>query len=802
MLQLRNISKSYTTGDFTQVALNSVSLNFRQSEFVAILGQSGSGKTTFLNVIGGLDRYDSGDLIISGKSTKSFRDKDWDAYRNRSVGFVFQSYNLIPHLNIVDNVEMGMTLSGVSAAKRHHRAVEVLKRVGLQDHLHKRPNQLSGGQMQRVAIARALVNNPDIILADEPTGALDTQTSEQIMDLIKEIAADKLVIMVTHNPELATRYADRVVRFSDGKVVSDTRPLSDEEVDSHYRLRRTSMSFMTALKLSGKNILTKKWRTTLTAFASSIGIIGIALVLSLSNGFDQQISSYETGALSNFPITINQTAMSLDPANRPDWRKQQEGAYPDTPVIYPYDPSENSMVHTNVLTPDYLDYVSKIDPTLLDGISYQRSLNLNLLKSDGTTATPVSIKDINLTSYPSKPEGASGNYLEQYYDLLAGQYPTGKTDLVLVVDDHNRLKTTTLQALGLPSEKETLDFDQVLGHELKLIMNNDYYKKSGDYYTVNGNAADLMTLYKSGKATTLKIVGVVRAKKDATIASLSAGVAYSDELAKYFIANAQNSDVVKAQKAASFNVLNGSPLAEKSSGGVLGQMAQMGMDNGGRPGQPQAVPGQGLRGTSIPSLSKDEVLGMLGATEIPTAISLYPVNFDAKEQINAYLDAWNTGKAEDDQIQYTDMASIVTKLSGGIMDGITIVLVAFAAISLVVSLIMIGIITYISVMERTREIGVLRALGARKKDISRVFNAETFIIGTFSGLLGIGIAYLLTIPTNHVLYNLTELENVAQLNPVHAFGLVVVSVCLTMLGGFIPAKMAAKKDPVIALRTE
>lgn len=796
MLQLNNIVKSYKTGDFTQVALDKVSLNFRESEFVAILGQSGSGKTTLLNVVGGLDQYDSGELIINGQSTKHFQDSDWDAYRNNSVGFIFQSYNLISHLSIVDNVEMGMTLSGVSTSEKNKKAMEVLEKVGLKDHVHKKPNQLSGGQMQRVAIARALANNPDIILADEPTGALDSETSEQIMDLIKTIAEDKLVIMVTHNPELAERYADRVIKFSDGKPISDSNPLANQKTTSNYTLKKTSMNFLTALKLSGKNIATKKWRTGLTAFASSIGIIGIALILSLSNGFDKQISSYEAGAMSNFPITISQTAMSMDISEHAASGGTDLPSYPTEKKLFPYDPSANSILHTNVLTTEYLAYLEKIDPALIDGISYTRTVNMNMLKSDGEKATTLNKGNISFSPYPSKHGDVTESYLEQYYDVLEGTYPSKMTDLVLIVDEYNRLTDASIDALGLKYDVDSINFADLIGNELKLVMNNDYYQRNGEQFAVKGKASNLIDMYNSDKAETLNIVGVIRAKEGSKISTLPAGIAYSDELATYFIKDAQQSEIVLAQQKADFNVLTGQLLSNDiaakgssamASGGILG--AGGGMSAGMTAGL-SAAP------------TKEEMLGSLGATEIPTSVSLYPIDFSSKESITAYLDKWNADLDTKDKVMYTDLAAIVTSVSGSIMDGITLVLIAFAAISLVVSLIMIAIITYISVMERTKEIGVLRALGARKKDITRVFNAETFIIGACSGILGIGITYLLTIPVNAILYNLTDLSNVAQLNPMHALTLGIISVVLTMIGGFIPAKMASKKDPVSALRSE
>jgi putative ABC transport system permease protein len=796
MLQLKDITKSYKTGDFTQVALNKVSLNFRESEFVAILGQSGSGKTTLLNIIGGLDQYDSGELTINGQSTKHFQDGEWDAYRNNSVGFIFQSYNLISHLSIVDNVEMGMTLSGVSTSEKNRKAIEVLEKVGLIDHIHKKPNQLSGGQMQRVAIARALANNPDIILADEPTGALDSETSEQIMELIKTIAEDKLVIMVTHNPELAEQYADRIIKFSDGSSVSDTNPLATQKATSNYTLKKTSMNFLTALKLSGKNIATKKWRTGLTAFASSIGIIGIALILSLSNGFDKQISTYETGAMSNFPITINQSAMSIDVSDHAAMGGTDLPMYPSEKTMIPYDPTENSIIHMNVLSAEYIDYLDKIDPELIDGISYTRTVNLNMLKSDGEIASTVNKGNISFSTYPSKQGDSTGSYLEQYYDVLEGSFPTKETDLVMIVDQYNRMNNAALDALGINYNVDSIELADLVGYELKLIKNDDFYKKNGEQFTVNGKASNLIEMYNTDEAITLNIVGVIREQEDSKMSTLPAGITYSDELATQFIEDAKKSEIVMAQQEADYNVLTGQILSDDIAGSGMAGMAQAGM--------PSMDPSMAAAmAAAIPTAStKEDILASLGATGIPTSVSLYPLDFGTKESITAYLDEWNTDLATKDQVLYTDLAAIVTSISGGIMDGITMVLIAFAAISLVVSLIMISIITYISVMERTKEIGVLRALGARKKDITRVFNAETFIIGVCSGVLGIGITYLLTIPVNAILYNLTELSNVAQLNPIHAITLGIISVVLTMLGGFIPAKMAAKKDPVTALRSE
>lgn len=785
MLQLKNIKKSYTTGDFTQVALNNVSLNFRKSEFVAILGQSGSGKTTCLNIIGGLDHYDSGDLIINGKSTKKFKDSDWDAYRNNSIGFIFQSYNLITHLSIIDNVEMGMTLSGVSSAEKHKKAMEVLEKVGLKAHMHKKPNQLSGGQMQRVAIARALANDPDIILADEPTGALDTSTSEQIMDLIKEIADDKLVIMVTHNPELAEKYADRIVKFKDGEVVDDTNPYEHVKEDTGYALKKTSMSFATALKLSGKNISTKKWRTALTAFASSIGIIGIAMILSLSSGFQIQIDKFQRDALSEFPIIISQTAMNTDEESmekmRGEMKKIKEGddTIRNSDKVYLYDPTEGVLIHKNVITDDYLKYINDIDPKILSSIGYTRMTGMNILGQKNGVISPVSVaigmnmsnnsqpqpggmNGMGLSSYPEPLEASSTSYLEKNYDLLAGKYPQDETSLVLVIDSQNRIDYSVLKNLGFDTDNvESIDFKDIVGTEFKLITNNDFYTKTEMDTFLRGT--DYNAMYNSKNSVSLKISGIVRLKEDVPFGIVGNGIAYSDKLVQRVIDSSIDSEIVKAQREADHNVITMEKFDEPA---------------------------------------KTMFLSYLGGESTPAVVYLYPTDFESKDAVLEYLDAYNKGKAKEDTIIYSDLASSMTEMTGGIMNAITMVLIAFAGISLVVSLIMIGIITYISVLERTKEIGVLRALGARKKDITRVFNAETFIIGASSGILGISIAYLLTIPVNVVIEGATDLPHVAQLNPLHAFALLAISVTLTLIGGLLPARMAAKKDPVEALRTE
>ena len=773
MLEIKHIKKSYKTGDFVQKALNDVSIQFRQNEFVAILGPSGSGKTTLLNVLGGLDHYDSGDLIINGKSTKNFKAADWDAYRNNSVGFIFQSYNLIGHISIQDNVEMALALSNVKKKERRKRAREALKSVGLLEHAHKRPNQLSGGQMQRVAIARSLVNNPDIILADEPTGALDSNTSKQIMDLIQKIASDKLVIMVTHNQDLAYQYATRVIEVKDGKVVSDSNPLTKEEQEEEqYKLKKTKMSFMEALYLSFNNIMTKKGRTLITAFASSIGIIGIALILSLSNGFDLQIDKFERGILSAMPIMISKQSMDLDEESLIQLTGEEQEKYPDKQTVIPKDNALESLVHQNKINDDYIDYIENISSDLVYGVSYTKMTALNVLTEHDGKVSVADTQDISFSALPkSLDENTPNAAMEAYYDILAGTLPQKKEDIVLIVDASNRVNTEILQLLGFDTMDE-IPFDEIIGKTIKVALNDDFYVKMGDYFVRN---PDLQSVYDN--SITLTVSGILRMKEDFPSYVASASLCYTDELLDEVIAANNESEIVKAQQASDVNVLTGMPFSDST-------------------GNPSSSSSAGM------TMTKDTVLGYLGADQTPYMIYLFPKDFERKDELLKYLDAYNDDKEDDDKVIYMDQAELISSMSSSIMSAVTIVLIAFSSISLIVSSIMIGIITYISVLERTKEIGILRALGARKKDISRVFNAETFIIGITSGLIGIGIALILTIPTNQIIYNLTELENVAILNPLHALILILVSMTLTMIGGFIPARIAAKKDPVEALRTE
>ena len=773
MLEIKHIKKSYKTGDFVQKALNDVSIQFRQNEFVAILGPSGSGKTTLLNVLGGLDHYDSGDLIINGKSTKNFKAADWDAYRNNSVGFIFQSYNLIGHISIQDNVEMALTLSNVKKKERRKRAREALKSVGLLEHAHKRPNQLSGGQMQRVAIARSLVNNPDIILADEPTGALDSNTSKQIMDLIQKIASDKLVIMVTHNQDLAYQYATRVIEVKDGKVVSDSNPLTKEEQEEEqYKLKKTKMSFMEALYLSFNNIMTKKGRTLITAFASSIGIIGIALILSLSNGFDLQIDKFERGILSAMPIMISKQSMDLDEESLVQLTGEEQEKYPDKQTVIPKDNALESLVHQNKINDDYIDYIENIPSDLVYGVSYTKMTALNVLTEHDGEVSVADTQNISFSALPkSLDENTPNAAMEAYYDILAGTLPQKKEDIVLIVDASNRVNTEILQLLGFDTMDE-IPFDEIIGKTIKVALNDDFYVKMGDYFVRN---PDLQSVYDN--SITLTVSGILRMKEDFPSYVSSASLCYTNELLDEVTAANNESEIVKAQQASDVNVLTGMPFSDST-------------------GNPSSLSSTGM------TMTKDTVLGYLGADQTPYMIYLFPKDFESKDELLEYLDAYNDDKEDDDKVIYMDQAELISSMSSSIMSAVTIVLIAFSSISLIVSSIMIGIITYISVLERTKEIGILRALGARKKDISRVFNAETFIIGITSGLIGIGIALILTIPANQIIYNLTELENVAILNPLHALILILVSMTLTMIGGFIPARIAAKKDPVEALRTE
>ena len=769
MLEIKNINKSYKTGDFKQKVLKNVSIKFRKNEFVSILGHSGSGKTTLLNLIGGLDRYDSGDIIINGKSTKNFKDKDWDAYRNNSIGFIFQSYNLISHISIIDNVEMGMTLSGISRKKRHMKAIEVLKRVGLEEHINKKPNQLSGGQMQRVAIARALANDPDIILADEPTGALDSKTSKSIMNLIKEISKDKLVIMVTHNEDIAKEYSSRIIRLSDGEITNDSNPINKLDDDNKYKLKKTSMSFLTALNLSLRNIITKKGRTLLTAFASSIGIIGIALILSLSNGFDKQIDKFENETLTNYPITIS--GMTMEDAEATlELFTNSDGNYTDEKYVYKQKIDLEKLTHENNISEEYMQYLNTIDKSLVDGISFTRlsvaSMNL-LVKNDKVKMVNFGSSLNSVMTIP-KTFNNENTYLTNNYDLLYGNYPSNANDVLLVVNSNNEVNEKVLENLGFDTKNDKFSFDDIIGKELVYVINDNLYNKvkvgNKTLYMMKNNYDELYEMENNIK---LSISGIVRLKENVKTGMFSPGIIFKDELGELIYEKNKDSKIVKDQKGKNYFVLTGEKFSEEDM------------------------------------ISNDEkAIAYLGGNDIPMMINIYPKDFKTKEKICEFLDKYNENKDEDEQIIYKDYAKIFVDLSQNIMDAITYVLIAFSAISLIVSSIMIGIITYISVLERTKEIGILRALGARKKDITRVFNAETFIIGITSGIIGILIARLLLFPTNIILENITGLNNVAILNPLHALILITISVILTLIGGYIPAIVASHKDPVVSLRVD
>ena len=778
MLELKSIKKSYKTGSFIQHALNGINLKFRKNEFVAILGPSGSGKTTLLNIIGGLDRYDSGDLLIKGKSTKKFKDKDFDAYRNKSIGFIFQSYNLISHISILDNVEMGMTLSGKKYKVRRKKAKELLKKVGLGDHMHKKPNQLSGGQMQRVAIARALANDPEIILADEPTGALDTKTSVQIMKLIKEIAEDKLVIMVTHNPDLAKDYASRVINMKDGEIINDSNKYDSEEEDSEYKLKKTKMSFFTALYLSLNNIKTKKGRTLITAFASSIGIIGIALILSLSNGFQNKIDDFEHQVSDAMPIIIsatkqNITAESIRSAfssNSGMTQEDEENDFTEEKIVKKIDEDKNNVFATSInpINDEYMEYINNIPKEYVSSTLVDNSIRMNLIQKSGDKYINLDRLNVNIMPIPIKYDENKNNILENYYDVLEGRLPVEKDEIVVEVSKSNMISSDLVKALNLDGDEYT--FNDILNCTIKLVNNDIYYNNIGSLFI-----PDVISekMYNDNSDLTLKVVGIIRIKEDKYssigLRDSKSSLYTSDKLQDYVKESAKNSKIVKEQEKANYNVLTGLEFDTT---------------------------------TEMGKYERHMTLLNLGAIETPGVIYIYPNDFDSTEKIVEYLNKYNEGKEEKDKVSFINQAELISNMSGSIMDGITAVLIAFSAISLVVSSIMLGIITYISVLERTKEIGILRSLGARKKDIKRVFNAETVIIGLVSGLLGIVIALLLIIPINNLLYDLTTLENVAELNPIHAVILIAISMVLTLIGGAIPAHIASKQDVVTSLRTE
>lgn len=819
MLELKKIYKEYITGDFKQIALDKVNLNFRKNEFVSILGPSGSGKTTLLNIIGGLDNYTSGDLIINEVSTRYFKDNDWDIYRNHRVGFIFQNYNLIGHQSILSNVELALTLSGVGKSERRKKAILALKKVGLEKHINKNPNQLSGGQMQRVAIARALVNDPDILLADEPTGALDSTTSQQIMKLLKEVAKDKLVIMVTHNPELSRAYSTRIIELRDGSIISDSNPYDgkvntvEDEIIRKNKTKKTHMSFKTALGLSFNNLKTKKGRTILTAFAGSIGIIGIALILSLSNGVNKYIERVEAETLSSYPLTIMEESADLTEVmgilasgKDKEINHDKDKIYSNTIMNKMFNSFVTKVSKNDLKTfKKYLDNNDEIGK-YVNEIKYSYNIDLNIFNTYNGELVKVNpsnlMSDLGMINsnemssmYSSFGMGSNDVFVElmdnkenvlSQYDLIYGSYPKKYDEVVLIVNSNNEISDYTLYALGLKEQKmlkemmynvmkgEEVDdtnlefsYEDICNIEFKLMINTDLFTKEGNRYVDRSNDLNYVNSILD-KSVPLKVVGILRGNDDSvSYVSKTGGVGYTSKLTEYVINNVKNSSIVHEQENnKEVNIFTGSSFE-------LGE-------------------------------SYEDNLRKLGVTSVdnPSSISIYSKDFEAKENVVRIIDEYNKETLEEKKITYTDTIGLLINNVTTIVNIISYVLIAFVSISLVVSSIMIGIITYISVLERTKEIGILRSIGASKKDIARVFNAETFIIGLFAGCMGIIITLILNIPINVIINNLSGISGITKLPLVGSIMLIIISVLLTMLGGLIPSKIASNKEPVLALRTE
>ncbi len=870
MLELKDITKDYVSGDSTVQALKGISIEFRKSEFVSILGQSGCGKTTLLNIIGGLDRYTSGDLIINGKSTKKFKDRDWDAYRNYSVGFVFQNYNLIPHQTILSNVELALTISGVTKEERKERAIKALEDVGLKEQIHKKPNQLSGGQMQRVAIARALVNNPDIILADEPTGALDTKTSVQIMEILKEISKDKLIVMVTHNPELAEKYSTRIVRILDGVITDDSKPFTEEdrknEKDAKAKDGRTAMKFFTALRLSLNNLMTKKGRTLLTSFAGSIGIIGIALILSISNGVQSYIHRVEEDTLSSYPITIDESTVDISSMMEGLMGETEESAEPhEDGKIYSRD-IMNDMISTlsSKVSSNNLEalknYIENENSTIKDNassIQYNYNLNINLYKEDtsngvvrvnpSTVMNALGMEDMMEAQESSPMSSMFGSsmtsmsntdvweemldneeLLHSQYDLVAGNWPINYNEVVLIVNENNEISDYTLYALGLKDQKEleerwnkvqngeeveesestSYTYDELLNLSFKLVLNSDYYEKENGLWVDKSEDEPYMKELLNN-CENINVVGIIKQNEQSVATGMSGGIGYTKDLKEYVINKTNEAEIVKEQKDnPDINVFTGLAFPDEDS--TTFDYSQLSDEQRARLATLSTEELAEIMETysNNANASYDGNLELLGAVDLskPSSISIYPKDFDAKDVITQEIDNYNQKQRDDGKeenvINYTDLIGIMMSSVSQIIDTISYVLIAFVAISLVVSSIMIGIITYISVLERTKEIGILRAIGASKKDISRVFNAETFIVGLIAGLLGIGVTVLLNIPITKIIYAVTGVTVTVSLPVAGGIILVLISMVLTIIAGLIPARMASKKDPVEALRTE
>ena len=846
MLQLKNIKKNYESGEEIVKALKGINIEFRESEFVAILGPSGCGKTTLLNIIGGLDHYTSGDLIIDGISTKKYKDRDWDTYRNHRIGFVFQNYNLITHQSVLSNVELALTLSGVDKKTRRKKAIEVLEKVGLKDQMYKKPNQMSGGQMQRVAIARALVNDPDILLADEPTGALDTKTSIQIMEILKEISKDRLIIMVTHNPDLAEKYATRTINLLDGEITSDSRAYnSKKEIKEKKETgKKTSMSFMTAMNLSLNNLMTKKGRTILTAFAGSIGIIGIALILAISNGVQEYINNVEEETLTSYPLTVQEETVqiadfisSLQPSS--DTEEHEEGKIYSNDVMSEMMATASASVESNNLDA-FKSYIESDDTNIKNytsAISYSYNLNLQIYKDDdeiiqvnpntvldelGMSMNEIQSAFMSTDVFSEMFDSQEMN--EQMYDLVAGSWPDEYNEVVLVVDENNEISDFTLYALGLKDQSElsemyqnivngtpfeveqtSYDMDDLVGMKFKFVLNSDYYELENGIWVDKRNNDDYMKELLDN-AEELVITGIIRPNEESIIASTAGGVMYLKDLKEYVINKINESEIAQAQlKNPDINVFTGQEFSDEEfdiSTLTPEQMAYL----------------QSLSPTEMAEViatyeeqagaTYEDVLNKIGVIDLdkPTAINIYPKDFDSKDEIvniiNNYNDEQRDNGHDENVINYTDIVGVMMSGVSTIIDVISYVLMAFVSISLIVSSIMIGIITYISVLERTKEIGILRAIGASKKDISRVFNAETFIEGLTAGVMGILITLLLTIPINIIIKNLAGISNIAVLPVGGAIILVIISVLLTTIAGLIPSRMASKKDPVEALRVD
>ncbi|MBE5748767.1 MAG: ABC transporter ATP-binding protein/permease [Clostridiales bacterium] len=806
MLKLVNINKVYTVGDMRVEALKNVSLEFRKNEMVSILGPSGCGKTTMLNIIGGLDKYTSGDLIINGVSTKEYRECDWDAYRNASIGFVFQSYNLISHQTVLENVELALTLSGVSQSERKQRAIKALEEVGLGDQLKKKPNQLSGGQMQRVAIARALINNPDIVLADEPTGALDSVTSVQIMDLLKEVAKTRLVILVTHNGELAEQYSDRIIKLLDGKVVSDTNPVKPEgeQKTTKQRPKKTAMSFISAFKLSIRNLFTKKMRTFITSFAGSIGIIGVALILALSSGFSGYIDRMQKDTMSSYPLTIASASVDVTSmmslVELPGLSK-----YPTAQEVYINKITEKlqATITSNEITDEYVqNAIETIDKDLVTDIVYNTGAAINLYKKASVDDNGnVEMKSVDMNGVMGmggwKRIINNPELISSQYDILQGKLPGAKNELVLVVDDYNQLLDISIMgALGIDAEdikdKDKLTFDEIFSLEYKLVLNDELYdqRSDGTFYKNT-----LLTEQEYNDSLTMKIVGIVRLKEEATGGSLSGTIGYHGDLTQYILEQEANSGVVEWQKA--------NPDIRFTDGASYFELAKQNSPFKDVPDfMLNAEMTEYIKGEA--EKLKNDRLANLGGRTTPIQIDIYPKDFETKELIKDHLNAYNDQLEQQDKspVAYSDMMGFMFDALGVMVDAVSYVLIAFTSISLVVSSIMIGVITYTSVLERTKEIGILKALGARKKDISRVFNAETISIGFAAGVIGVLFTWIVAIPINSLLYSLTTIPNLMYLGIVPAIILVGISVLLTFIAGLVPSRVAAKKDAVIALRTE